>query len=176
MADDSTDDPPKGVQLKWTDPNHDRHKRSLKHEQRIAKDHGGKRLPNSGAKSRSKWTKVAKVTDVAFTEPAPKKSGSESFERVTLDGDLRTKGFHIEHKRTVHASISFQKDWWEKVAQGAFAFETQPVIALTFESKQLGAPPLDLFVISKELFEKFRLWYESNPDLDPDVADSSDAP
>lgn len=129
-------------------PNKDRYRRSKKHEQRLAADLGGRRLPNSGGKARSRWSKVGKVSNVSFEEGAKEEQG---FETITLDGDIGHARFHIEHKRTERDSIGFKKEWWEKVARGARDTGTTPAFVLTFETA--GAPPLDVAVIPYELFK-----------------------
>ena len=143
----------RGRRVKYLDDNHDRYKRSKKHEQRLAKDLGGKRLPNSGGQLRSRWAKTAKVSDISFRGELHK----EGFTNITLDGDIGSRDFHYEHKRTDNASLSLKKEWWAKVADGARATGTEPALVLTFETpNRPGIPPLDLVVISKAVFEALK--------------------
>lgn len=94
--------------------NHDRAKRSKKHEIRIASSMGGKRIAQSGAKRWSKWDKT------------------------TDQGDIRTPIFHLEHKRTDNASMSLKKEWLEKVTDGAHRAGKDPGIVITFEDTTTG--------------------------------------
>ena len=128
-----------------SNPNKDRYKRSKKQEQRIAADLGGRRLPNSGGKARSKWAKVGKVSNVSL-DGKYEKAG---FETITLDGDIGHAKFHIEHKRTEKESIAIKKDWWLKVSRGAKGTKTIPALVLTFE--EAGRPPIDIAVVPYEL-------------------------
>ncbi len=161
MADDQ--DPPEGpetgplARLRYmNNPNHDKYKRSKKHEFRIADALGGKRLPNSGGKMRSQYSKVGKVSNISFRG---EKIEKESFKNITLDGDVASKKMHLEHKRTVKDSITFKKEWWLKVADGAQANDTMPVIVLTFEElNRPGHPPLDLAVVP---FAVLQRWAQS---------------
>jgi hypothetical protein len=144
---------PKGLQLKYLEDNHDRYARSKKHEQRLAKALGGRRLPNSGGRLRSRYSKTLKVSDVSFRGERL----SAGFENITLDGDIGSSDFHYEHKRTDTASISFKREWWEKVAHGAQATGTEPAVILTFEiPRRPGQIPLDLVVISRAVFERLK--------------------
>ena len=151
--DAKNDEPAKGRTLKYLDDNHDRYARSKKHELRLAKELGGRRLPNSGGKLRSRYSKTLKVSDISFRGELHK----PGFENITLDGDIGSKDFHYEHKRTDNASISFKKEWWVKVAHGAAAAGTEPAVILTFETPfRPGQTPLDLVVISKAVFERLK--------------------
>lgn len=144
---------PQGRRVKYLDANHDRYKRSKVHEERLAKDLGGRRLPNSGGKIRSKHAKTMKVSDISFRGELHK----EGFERITLDGDIGSKDFHYEHKRTDNLSIAVKREWWEKVADGARSTNTEPALVLTFETPgRLGSIPLDLVVVSKAVFERLK--------------------
>jgi hypothetical protein len=143
--------PRKGVRLKWLeDPNHDRYRRSKKHELRLAKELGGRRLPNSGGKSRSKWAKVAKVSNVSFRGEKLK----EGFENVTLDGDIVNSKFHIEHKRTDLKGIRLEREWLDKVSDGARAHGTTPALIVTFEAKRPGEPDSEWALIPLDLFRR----------------------
>jgi hypothetical protein len=137
--------------LRWADPNHDRYKRSKKHEERIAKELGGRRLPNSGGKQASKYAKVGRVSNVSFRG----EKHSEGFTNVTLDGDIGQRRLHVEHKRTVKDSIGFKKEWWIKVADGAQSTDTIPALVFTFESGRLGVDDLDLAVVPFALLKRW---------------------
>lgn len=115
-------------------PNKDRSRRSRKHEQRVADLLGGRRLANSGAKPKSKWLKVARVSNVSFRG----EKLSENIPYSTLDGDITQKQLHIEHKSTSKDSISVKREWWLKVKDGAASTDTIPALVLTFESKRAG--------------------------------------
>lgn len=136
--------------LKWPEPNHDRYKKSKKHEERIAKALGGRRLPNSGAKSRSKWTKVGRVSNVSFQG---EELNPDRFEAVTLDGDIGQKNLHVEHKSTINESISLKKEWWLKVQDGARSTDTIPAMVITFVGRH-GQPDLDVAVVPFDQLQK----------------------
>ena len=110
--------------------NRERAKRSRKHEERIAEKLGGKRLPASGA-----------------LRPSYRKAETEC-------GDITSKDFFIEHKRTVKQSISIKKDWLSKVTDGANRHQKEPALVVTFEEKM--KPPEDWVMIPMELFERLR--------------------
>ena len=112
------------VKLKYLlDPNHDRYNRSKKHELRIAKLLGGRRLPNSGGARRSRWD-------------ANQSQG----------GDIETAMHIVECKRTETKSMSVKREWWTKVCEGAALRRKLPALVLTFE--QNGREPEDLVVMS----------------------------
>lgn len=96
---------------KMFDANHDRAKRSTKHEHRIARELGGRRLPRSGGIA---WSR------------------SDS---TTLGGDVNGKHVFVEHKRVEEAtkSISIKRDWMAKVTEGARRAKKIPALAVTFE-------------------------------------------
>lgn len=91
--------------------NADQYRRSKKHEERVAKLLGGRRLPRSGG---LRWSRQGKET---------------------LGGDVTTPQFHVEHKRTEKNSISVKKEWMEKVMEAAKRGMKDPAIVLTFEEK-----------------------------------------
>lgn len=136
--------------LKWAEPNHDRYRKSRKHEERVAKLLGGRRLPNSGAKQRSRWSKVGRASNVSFRG---EEIDSERFESVTLDGDIGQKKLHVEHKRTIHDSIAVKKEWWLKVSDGARSTDTIPALVLTFEGRK-GQSDLDLAVVPFSVLQR----------------------
>jgi hypothetical protein len=137
--------------LKWAEPNHDRYRRSRKHEERIAKALGGKRLPGSGGKRPSQYSKVGKVSNVSFRG----EEHSDGFANVTHDGDIGQRRLHVEHKRTVKDSMGFKKEWWVKVAEGAAKTDTIPALVFTFESGRIGEPDLDLAVVPFALLQRW---------------------
>lgn len=100
------------LRLRWLNPNdaHERSRVSKAHEQRIAKELGGKRLPNSGARKHSKWRPT------------------------TARGDVTTPEFHVEHKRTEHASLAVKYAWLEKVVEEAHQRGLDPALVLTFQN------------------------------------------
>jgi len=151
MADE--DDPPeKKVRPRWMEPNYDRYKRSQKHEQRLATKLGGKRLPQSGAKKLSKYA-IRSQTDLG-----------RRAETITLNGDLTIGDFWVEHKRTETATMSIKKDWWLKVCEGARAAGQDPALFVTFEEpKRPSSKPVDLVVISLEMFERLRAASKDSP-------------
>lgn len=116
---------------KWLgNTNKTRMKRSIKHETRLAKDLGGKRLAQSGGKL---WSKQAGETK-------------------TEGGDLTTAEFLFEHKRTEKGSLSVKREWLGKVREGARSKMKEPGLILTFERGR--EPPDDWILIPKAVFEK----------------------
>lgn len=112
------DDPPvKRPSPKWLADqhgNHDRARRSKKHENRIAKAIGGQRIARSGGKRWSKWDKT------------------------TDQGDISAPTFHVEHKRTDNASMSLKKEWLSQVKDGAARVAKDPAVIITFEDPVHG--------------------------------------
>lgn len=108
---------------RWlTRSNADQYTPSKKHELRLAKLLGGRRLPNSGGARRSKWDKVR-----------------------SQGGDFETDLFLIEHKRTRKDSIRLQKEWLTKVADCAAELGKLPALIITFEDGK--NPPLEFVVL-----------------------------
>lgn len=101
----------------------DRTKRSRKHEGRVAKALGGKRLPSSGAKSVGR-----------FSQWGGGKYGRTA-SQVTPKGDVVTLEFMVEHKfvEPTTKSMSVTRDWLKKVSEGARCQMKTPVMVLTFE-------------------------------------------
>lgn len=99
------------LQLRWLTPNdsHERSRVSKVHEKRIAKELGGRRLPNSGARRHSKWRPTS------------------------ARGDVTTPEFHVEHKRTEHASMSVKYAWLEKIVEEAHRQGLDPALVITFQ-------------------------------------------
>lgn len=114
---------------KCLDDNYDRYKRSKGHEDRLAKELGGKRLPRSGG--------------LAWSKGDP----------TTAGGDLATGSLHIEHKRTVNESISVKKEWLHKVSDGARRVGKYPGLLLTFETKM--SPPEDWICLPLDMVKKY---------------------
>lgn len=102
-------DTPKGPRLKWLEDNHDRARRSNKHERRIGQKMGGRRLPGSGGKQ---WS---------------------ASDKNTHRGDVQTPVLLIEHKRTDKQSMAVKKEWLDKVRAGAERVMRDPALILTFE-------------------------------------------
>lgn len=149
MSDDEKKSPLERVKH-LSNPNHDRYRKSKKHELRIAAQMGGRRLPNSGGKARSKYAKPVRVSNVSFRG----EQLDEKLENVTLDGDITQAHFHIEHKSTEKGSISIKKEWLDKVSDGARAHGTTPALVVTFVSHRLGVPPSDWALIPFSLFQR----------------------
>lgn len=133
-----------------TNENKDRSKRSRKQEQRVADLLGGRRLPNSGAKPKSKWARVARISNVSFTG----EKLSEVVPFSTLDGDITAKQLHIEHKSTVKDSISVKREWWDKVKDGAASTDTIPALVITFESRRASEPHEDIACVPLSVLKK----------------------
>jgi hypothetical protein len=88
----------------------DRFRRSKKHENRIGKALGGRRIKRSGG---ARWSGSDKNTD---------------------RGDISTPELHVEHKRTDKASMSLKKEWLDKVRAGASrTIAKDPAVVITFE-------------------------------------------
>lgn len=113
------------VRLKWLEPQRDGYRRSKKHELRLAKELGGRRLSNSGGARRSRWDT-----------------------KRSQGGDLEVQDALVEHKYTSKKSIGLKLDWWVKVCDGAARIGKPPALMLTFVRKL--AADLDLVLISKE--------------------------
>lgn len=118
------------VRIKHLDPNYDRVKRSKKHEQRLGKRLGGRRLARSGGQAWSKWDKA------------------------TAKGDISAPTLHLEHKRTDAESISVKKEWLVKVSEGARRVGKDPGLVITFE--KIGSKPMDWVLIPLDLLERLR--------------------
>jgi hypothetical protein len=151
MSDDETKHQRRKPRLKYLeDANHDRYRRSKKHELRLAEELGGRRLANSGGKLRSRWSKVGKVSNVSFRGEKP----DDGFKNITLDGDFVNKKYHFEHKRTETKSIRVEREWLEKVSDGASARGTIPALVLTFETKRLGVADSEWACIPLDVFKR----------------------
>ena len=96
------------------DVNHDRFKRSLKEESRVASGLGGRRLPRSGGMA---WSK---------------------HDTTTMGGDLKTADLLVENKRVEpHVkSVSIKREWLQKVTTGSNMQMRYPAMALTFEEAE----------------------------------------
>jgi hypothetical protein len=129
-----SDDESKPLKLKYLDPNYDRFKRSKKHEQRLAKRMGGKRLPRSGGGA---WGS---------------QNGLAGWDKTTKQADFTIPDFVSEHKRTVKASMTLERDWLKKVSDGARRAGKDPSLFVTFEEE--GKKPLDWVMIPLDVFEQ----------------------
>lgn len=111
MKDDTSHGPKPRV---FDGPDKGQYKRSKAHENRIAKELGGKRLPRSGGLYRT--------------------SGETARDsKVTAGGDLSTKDFLVEHKFTQNKSLSLKKEWLDKVQEGAKAANKWAALGITFD-------------------------------------------
>lgn len=121
-------DEPKKLKLKYLEPNYDKYKRSQKHEDRLSKKLGGKRIPRSGGLAWSKW------------------------DHTTANGDISAPDMHYEHKRTENKSVSIPHEWLTKVCEGARRALKDPGVIVTFEKK--GRPPEDWVLVPLEVLER----------------------
>ena len=110
---------------KWLDDNYNKVGKSKKHEERLAKQLGGYRLPRSGG--------------LPYSEYDPTSAG----------GDLTTDDFLFEHKSTEKKSLSVKRDWLEKVSDGAAAKGLDPGLIITFED-----PKEDWVCVPLAVFER----------------------
>lgn len=112
--------------LMWLEqPARDSYLQSKEQEVRLAKELGGRRLPNSGGARRSRWD-------------AQRSQGA----------DLVSEFEAVEHKFTAKKSISLKLDWWLKLLDGAARMGKPPALMLTFLRKL--AADIDVVIISKE--------------------------
>jgi hypothetical protein len=113
MNDDPTYKKPSPRWLRESQDFSSKARKSKKHEIRVAKELGGKRLAASGAKRFSKWMPTS----------------------VTAGGDLGTKDLLVEHKRAEPEtkSIGVKREWLQKVTEGAKRCMKDPAMVLTFE-------------------------------------------
>lgn len=137
-AETSTTPERKKLRSKWLEPNQDQARRSNKTERRLAQRLGGKRLARSGGALWSRNDKSATSSGI-----------------ITDNGDLGTKDFHLESKRTVKDSLSLQKDWLKKVSEGARRVFKDPGVVITFDNGD-RKPPEDWVLVPMEVFEKLR--------------------
>jgi hypothetical protein len=108
--------------------NAERFRRSKAHENRIAGKLGGSRLARSGGLP---WSK---------------------HDSTTAGGDIKTKGWHLEHKRTEHDSMSIKKEWLHKVSAAARQRAKDPGLVVTFENKL--AAPEDWVLIPMAVYQR----------------------
>jgi hypothetical protein len=69
-------------------------------------------------------------------------------------GDFKNQDYLVEHKSTVHNSISIKKAWWDKICEEAFNEMRTPVISVVFSDKH--GKPVDngcLIIISELEFK-----------------------
>lgn len=126
------------LRQKWLQPNSDTKRRSNKNERRLARALGGKRVRNSGGRA---WSRGDAKTVVG--------SGP-----VTEGGDLSTRDFFLENKRSEKKSISVQKEWLEGIKDSARRVGKDPGVILTFETAR--KPPEDWVLIPIEVFDRLR--------------------
>ncbi len=124
----SDEEGPRRPKLKYLEPNYDKYRRSKKHETRLGKQLGGRRLPRSGGLP---WSK---------------------HDKTTAGGDISVPKFLFEHKRTVNDSMSLKKEWLEKVSDGARRMVKSPGVIITFDKK--GEKPKDWVLIPLEVLER----------------------
>lgn len=134
MSDEASEK--KKLRTKWLEPNTDRKRRSNKNEHRLAKKlSGGKRIKQSGG---------------ALWSPRERGSGT----RTTEGGDVKTRDFHLENKRTDKKSMSIQREWLDDVKAAARRAMKDPGVILTFETK--FQTPEDWVMVPIEVFERLR--------------------
>lgn len=114
----------------FEDPNYDRYKRSKRHEDRIGAALGGRRIPRSGGRRFSEWAE-----------------GTE-------DGDVSTPDLKIEHKRTDKGSIRVEREWLDKVREGARMSMRDPALLLTFETPGTTKPPEDWIAVPLDVWKR----------------------
>jgi hypothetical protein len=134
MSDEASEK--KKLRTKWLEPNTDRKRRSNKNEHRLAKKlSGGKRIKQSGG---------------ALWSPRERGSGT----RVTEGGDVKTRDFHMENKRTDTKSMSLKREWLDDVKAAARRAMKDPGVILTFETKFKESE--DWVMVPIEVFERLR--------------------
>lgn len=112
------------------DPKSDRARRSKKHENRIANQLAGKRLPRSGG---LQWS---------------------ASDKSTLGGDIATPSYIIEHKRTQAESMSIKKEWLLKVKEGATKHGKEPMLVITFETPNPANPNEDWVAVPLSVWKR----------------------
>jgi len=126
----------KRLRTKWLEPNADRKTRSNKNEHRLAKKlTGGRRVKQSGG---ALWSR--------------RESGSGT--RTTEGGDVKTRDFHMENKRSEKKSISVTREWLKQITEAARRVQKDPALILTFEDGK--KPPEDWVAVPIEVFERLR--------------------
>ena len=122
----------KRLGLKWLEnSNHERARKSRKHEDRVAGRLGGRRLRRSGG---AQWSPQDKSTE---------------------DGDIATPEFHVEHKGTKKKSLSVKREWLDKVREGARKFGKDPALVLTFDDPaKPHKPPEDWICLPVEVAQR----------------------
>jgi hypothetical protein len=128
----------KRLRTKWLEPTADTANRSNRNERRLAQQLGGKRIPRSGGKS---WSNRA---------------GGATGKKTTEGGDVGTKDFHIENKRSVKESIGVKKQWLDDISAAAHRVMKDPALILTFEDELERRPPEDWVAIPIKVFERLR--------------------
>lgn len=124
------------LKLKWLEPNHDKAKRSNKNERRLAKQLSGRRVVRSGG---TLWSRRA---------------GGSTGSGTTKGGDVETKDFFIENKRTEKASMSVKHEWLDGIRTAAARVMKDPALIITFEFDR--RPPEDWVAVPIAVFERLR--------------------
>lgn len=161
MTDDSEDSEAKrGPSPRWLDGknvNRTNHKVSKAHEKRLAQRLGGKRYSGSGNK---KWKTQGHRTADWHSNPEFSKKNTrrgETYGHEDTDcGDLVAGDFHYEHKFTRAASITLQRDWLEKVTEGATRHMKSPGLIITFQNNR-NEPLTEWVALPLDTFERLLL-------------------
>jgi len=107
-------------------------KKSKKHEMRLAQELGGKRQARSGANRFSVY----------------------DGDKRTMNRDIETPEFFIEHKFTEKQSISLKKEWLDGITESATLAFKKPMVIVTFmegkESQDWAVIPLHIFKLLTE--------------------------
>lgn len=134
--DTKNDESRKKLRTKWLEPNSDRAARSNNNERRLAKQLGGKRIPRSGGRL---WSR---------------RMGGATGAGTTEGGDVSTKDFHIENKRTDKKSMGIKREWLTEVREAAKRAGKDPALIITFEDGRKA--PEDWVAVPIEVFERLR--------------------
>jgi hypothetical protein len=126
------------LKSKWLEPTADTATRSNENERRLATRLGGKRVPRSGGKY---WS--ARASGPTGT-------------KITEGGDVSTKEFHIENKRTVNQSIGIKREWLDGIREAAKRVMKDPALILTFEDEDKKQSPEDWVAVPISVFERLR--------------------
>lgn len=132
----SEEEPRKKLTSKWLQPNFDRARRSNKNERRLADRLGGRRVAKSGG---TLWSR---------------RSAGETGTGMTKGGDVETRDFFIENKRTEKASMSVKREWLDGIREAAKREMKDPALIMTFEIER--RPPEDWIAIPLDVFERLR--------------------
>jgi hypothetical protein len=69
-------------------------------------------------------------------------------------GDMIKAEFLIEHKATIKASLSLQRDWLEKIEREAYLTGKQPALMVSFQHPSGHDHPAGRWVLVQESFFK----------------------